>query len=89
MCIYATTIRVLVKVYLPISLITPLKLKEILGEVRSAIRRSNLDYDLVIERLYLYYDMKLVTVGIYSNRNLITQFPIFIQAYTQQLPILN
>ena len=80
--IYATAIRVLAKGYLPISLITPLKLKEILSEVKIAIRKRNPDYNLVIERLHLYYDMKLVTFGIDKERNLIIQFPVFIQAYT-------
>ena len=32
--------------------------------------------------------MKLVTFGIGSNKNLIIQFPVFIQAYTQQLLVL-
>ena len=58
LCIYATAIRVLAKGYLCISLITPLKLKEILSEVKIAIRKTNLDYNLVIERLHLYCDMK-------------------------------
>ena len=31
----------------------------------------------------MYYDMKLVTFGIDSQRNLIIQFPVFIQPYTQ------
>ena len=31
-----------------------------------------------------YYDMKLVTFGIDQNRNLIIQFPIFVQPYTQK-----
>ena len=26
--------------------------------------KTNLDYDIVIKRLHLYYDMKLVTFGI-------------------------
>ena len=39
LCIYATVIRVLAKGYLPISLITPLKLKDILSEVRITIRK--------------------------------------------------
>ena len=59
-----------------------------MGEVRFAIARTNPDFDLVIERLYLCYDMKLVTFGIDSERNLIIQFPIFIQPYTQQPLIL-
>ena len=32
--------------------------------------------------------MKLVTFGIDSDRNLIVQFPVFIQPYTQQPLIL-
>ena len=62
--IYATSIRILAKGYLPISLITPLKLKEILSNVKVAIRKTNPDYDLVMDRLHLYYDVKLVTFGI-------------------------
>ena len=58
------------------------------------------DYDLVIDRVHLYYYMQLVTFGINRDKNLIVQFPILIQPYTQQslilyqletapLPILN
>ena len=72
------------KVYLPISLITPLKLKQILSEVQNSVWKTNPDYDLVIERLHLYYDMKLVTFGIDNSRNLVVQFPVFIQLYTQE-----
>ena len=53
--IYATSIRILAKGYLPISLITPSKLREILSDVKIAIRKTNSDYDLVIDRLHLYY----------------------------------
>ena len=88
LCIYTTSIRILTKGYLPISLITPLKLKAILCEVKMAIRRTNPDYNLVIDRLHLYYDMKLVTFGIDKERNLIIQFPVFIQPYTQRPLIL-
>ena len=86
--IYATAVRVLAKGYLPNLLITSLKLKEILSEVRIAIRKTNPDYNLVIERLHLHYDMKLVTFGIDKERNLIIQFPVFIQPYIQQPLIL-
>ena len=88
LCIYANAIRILAKGYLPISLITPLKLKEILNAVRNTVRKTNPDYDLVIKSLHLYYDMKLVTFGIDNDKNLIIQFPVFIQPYTQQLLIL-
>ena len=52
------------------------------------VKKTNPDYDLVIKRLHLYYDMKLVTFGTDNNKNLIVQFPIFIQPYTQQPLIL-
>ena len=45
---------------------------------------KNKDYDLVLTRLYLYYDMKLLTSGIDNQRNLIVQFPVFVQPYTQR-----
>ena len=78
----------LAKGYLPNTLITPVKLKEILNEVKNTLRTTNPDYDLVIDRLHLYYDMQLVTFGINKDRNLIIQFPVFIQPYTQQSLIL-
>ena len=62
--LYSRAIRVLSKGYLPISLLPPSKLKKILKEVIVAIAKSNKDYDLVLTRLYLYYDMKLVTLGL-------------------------
>ena len=55
--VYTSAIRILAKGYLPISLVTPSKLKEILYEVKTAIKKTNPDYDLVIDRLHLYYDM--------------------------------
>ena len=48
-----------------------------------AIAKTNQDYELVLNRLYLYYDMKLDTFGIDSQKNLIIQFPVFVQPYTQ------
>ena len=82
--LYSRAIRILTKGYLPISLLPPSKLETILSEVRIAIAKSNKDYDLVLTRLYLYYDMKLVTFGIENQRNLIVQFPVFVQPYTQK-----
>ena len=42
----------------------------------------------MIDRLHLYYDLQLVTFGIDKDKNLIIQFPVFIQPYTQQPLIL-
>ena len=86
--LYSRAIRVLSKGYLPMLLLPPSKLEKILNEVRIAIAKSNKDYDLVLTRLYLYYDMKLVTFGIDNQRNLIVQFPVFIQPYTQKRLII-
>ena len=86
--IYVGAIRILAKGYLPISLITPLNIKEILNAVRNTVRKANPDYDLVIKRLHLYYDMKLVTFGIDNDRNLMVQFPVFMQPNTEQPLIL-
>ena len=80
---YSLAIRVLSKGYLPINLITPPKLEAILQQVQLAITKSNQDYEIVLNRLYLYYDMKLVTFGIDYQKNLIIQFPVFVQPYME------
>ena len=54
-----------------------------LSEVKTALQTSNPDYDLVMDRLHLYCNMQLITFGIDKDKNLIIQFPVFIQPYTQ------
>ena len=83
LCMYAEAIRILAKGYLPISLISPTKLQEILNAVQIAIQKTNKVNDLVIKILHLYYDMKLVTFGIDRDQKLIIQFLVFIQPYMQ------
>ena len=80
---YAKVIGIFSKGYLPIPLMSPSKLQEILDKVKKAIQISNPDYDIVIKRLHLYYDTKLVTFGINEEKNLIVHFPVFVQPYTQ------
>ena len=82
LCIYTSAIRILAKGYLPISPVTPSKLRDILNEVKTAIWTTNPDYDLVIDRLHLYYNVQLVTFGIDKDKNLIIQFPVFVQTYS-------
>ena len=86
---YTSAIRVLAKGYLPNTLITPGKLKEILAVVKKSLHHTNPDYTIVLDRLHLYYDMQLVTFGIDKDMNLVIQFPVFIQPYTQKPLILN
>ena len=81
---YSQAIRVLSKGYLPITLLSPLKLNIILQKVRETVQKENKDYDILIKQLYLYYDMKLVTFGIDDRRNLIVQFPVFVHPQNQQ-----
>ena len=81
---YSKAIRILSKGYLPISLIPPSKLAAILTEVKQTLAKTNKNYELVIRGMYKYYDMKLITFGIDKNRNLIIQFPVFVQPYTQK-----
>ena len=81
---YSCAIRILPKGYLPISLLPPSKLAKILQEVKQVLLKSNKNYGLVIKGMYKYYDMKLVTFGIDRDRNLIIQFSVFVQPYTQK-----
>ena len=64
LCLYAKAIGILAKGYLPTSLITTTKLQEILNTVQMAIFKTNPVYEIVVKRLHLYYNMKLVTFGI-------------------------
>ena len=81
-------IRILARGYLPILLVTSLKLQEILASVKETLTKTYPDYDIVIKRLHLNYNVKLVTFAIDQKRILIIQFPIFTQPYTQQPLIL-
>ena len=85
---YANVIRVLSNDYLPISLLPPVRVKEILDEVKTTIQITNPDYDIIVKRLYMCYDMKVPTSSINEERNSIVQFPILIQPYIQQQLIL-
>ena len=51
--------------------------------MQAATNKSNQDYEIVLNRLYLYHNLKLVTFGIDYQKNLIIQFPVFVQPYTQ------
>ena len=85
---YSQAIRVLSKGYLPINLLSASKLNVILQKVRETVQKQNKNYDLSIKRLYLYYDMKLVTFRIDDESNSIVQFPMFVHPYNQQHLIL-
>ena len=77
----------LAKGYLSNNLIKPAKLQKIHAEVKKTLQITNPDYDFLLDRLHLYYDMPVVTFGTDKGINLIIQFPVFIQPYTQK-PLL-
>ena len=81
---YSQVVRILSKGYLPISLLLPSKLGKILNKVKQVLSKTNKNYGLVIKGMYKYFNMKLVTFGRDQDRNLITQFPVFVQPYTQK-----
>ena len=43
---------------------------------------------MVVDQIHLYYDMPLVSFGIDKDSNLIIQFPVFVQPYTQKPLVL-
>ena len=51
--IHTSAVRILAKSYMPNTLVTPSKLQEILNNVKTALRATNPDYNLVIDRLHL------------------------------------
>ena len=65
-------------------LLPPSKLAKILHEVKQVLSKTNKNYGLVIKGMHKYYDMKLVMFGIDQDRNLIIQFLVFVQPYTQK-----
>ena len=83
-----SAIRILAKGYLPNTLIKPNEFQEILTQVKNLLHISNPDYSLVLDTLHLYYDMQLVTFGIDKDMDLVIQFLVFIQPYTQKPSIL-
>ena len=52
--------------------------------MKQVLLKTNKNYGLAIKGINKYYDMKLVTFGIDQNRNLIIQFPVFVQPYMQK-----
>ena len=48
-----------------------MKLKETLKDIKKTIQFTNPDCDIIIKRLYLHYDRKLVTFDTNQERNLI------------------
>ena len=74
--------------HLPINLISPTQLKHMLNQVKKALQKTNPNYNLLFPDLYYYYDMKLVSFSYNKDFNLLFQFPIYIEPYTQKPLVL-
>ena len=88
--LYSRVIRILSKGYLPISLLCAIKI----GKNSKTSENSNCK---IQQRLWsssdktlpiIWHEMKLVTFGIDNQRNLIVQFPVIAQTYTQKRLIM-
>ena len=77
--IYTDAIHILSTGYLKSNLIPPSQLNDMITQVKEAVAATNSEYDIVLKRLHLYYNMKLVTFGINDNLDLIIQFSVFVQ----------
>ena len=77
LCIFAKAIRNLAKLFTNLSYITN-KITRNSKCSSITLHKTNPDYDLLIKRFHLYYDMKLVTFGIDRDQTLIIQFSVFI-----------
>ena len=82
--IHIDAIYILSTGFLLINLIPPSQLIKIIVQVKEAVIATNPEYDVVLKRLHLYYDMKLVTFGTDDDSDLIP-FPIIVQSYSQAL----
>ena len=85
---YVLAIRILMKGYLPNTLIKPDKLQDYSNISQKLLHINNQDYTLVLDRLHLCYDIQLITIGIDKDMNIVIQFPVVIQPYTQKPLIL-
>ena len=64
--------------FLPINLIPSSQLNNMIMQVKEAVIANNPEYNIVLKKLHLNYDMKLVTFGIDDDSDLIIQLPVFV-----------
>ena len=83
--IYIDAICILSTGYLLINLIPPSQLDKMINQVKEAVIATNPECNMVLKRLHLYYDMKLVMFGINGDSDLIKQCPVFVQPHSQSL----
>ena len=70
--------------FLPRELITPRKLLEIESQVQQTISRTHPEYQVAIQDLSDYYDMRLVSFGVDLDGALVITFPILMKHQNRQ-----
>ena len=76
---FFVAISKLSKGYLPPEIFTPLKIRDIIIEVKATLREKFPNYEMALTRLSTYYDLKLATFDIdVKQRELVITFPVFI-----------
>ena len=83
---YVSAVKVLAKGYLSNTLINPAKLQEILTEVKKMLQTTNPEYDLVLDRVHLYYDMPLITFGVDKDMNLYHSISQYLYSHILKSP---
>ena len=58
--------------------IFPSQLNNMITQIKEAVTKASSECDLVIKRMHLYFDMKLVTFGIEDDSDLTIQFLVFV-----------
>ena len=80
---YVDSILILSTGYLSINVILLSKLNKMVPQVKKAGAKTNPEEDLVIQRLHLYCNMKLVTFSIGDDSDLNMISLVFVQPYSQ------
>lgn len=71
--------------YLPAEIFPPSVLNGIIEQVKEAVDSSHPEYEVALENVANYYDMKLVTYGVdKTDHTLVVTFPILIQHHTNK-----
>lgn len=65
--------------YLPVELFPPSRLTEMVNSVKLVLAKDFPDFQVALDQLHDFYDMKLVTFAVDDSRNLVVTFPVLIK----------
>ena len=70
--------------HLPPLLFPPTVLQNITANAIEMVCKTHPDYDIAIEHITEYYDMKLATFGLDSDDGMVVAFPVFVKDHTSE-----